>query len=117
MENISKKQFYGSCKQFSKETLTVNLEILLHNFYSKNSSIEMSSDSNSLDFFFIRDRGWLKKVNVKDIEYLKTEGSYTIIITKEKEFTLRSTIKEIKSLKSALLKKYLNYIKSISCTL
>ncbi|MCH7414379.1 response regulator transcription factor [Belliella sp. R4-6] len=82
-------------KPFSKETLNITIEIILNNHYSKsdrNLEIENQIDN---DILYVRDRGWLKKINVYDIDFIKTEGSYTRIITKDKEFTLRSPIKDI----------------------
>lgn len=84
-------------KPFSQETLTTTIELVLTKYYSDHSGKHHKNDSNSTleDTFFIRDRGWLRKIKIQDIQYIKTEGTYTHINTETQNFTLRSPIKDI----------------------
>ncbi|MCH7396485.1 response regulator transcription factor [Belliella sp. DSM 107340] len=84
-------------KPFCKETLMITIEIILNNHYSRiNFHQELASQiENSI--FYIRDRGWLKKINVHEIDFIKTEGNYTKIIVKDREFTLRCSTKDLLS--------------------
>lgn len=83
-------------KPFSQETLTTTIELVLSKFYTENENYGHHKSSNKMDdTFFIRDRGWLRKIKIHDIQYIKTEGTYTHIITESKSFTLRSPIKDI----------------------
>ncbi|MCH7396486.1 response regulator transcription factor [Belliella sp. DSM 107340] len=92
-KNVNPEAFI--LKPFSKETLNITIEIVLNNHYTKTNSAMETENQVENDILYIRDRGWLKKINVYDIDFIKTEGSYTRIITKDKEFTLRSPIKDI----------------------
>ncbi|EOZ97149.1 response regulator receiver [Indibacter alkaliphilus LW1] len=83
-------------KPFSQETLSTTIELVLSKYYTeKQPSNSISHSKNGDDTFFVRDRGWLKKIKIKDIQYIKTEGTYTHIITDTQNFTLRSPIKDI----------------------
>ncbi|MCH7411628.1 response regulator transcription factor [Belliella sp. DSM 111904] len=93
VKNVNPEGFIS--KPFSKETLAINLELILHNYYHQKAKSTIIAEKQTDGNLFIRDRGWLKKINIEDINYIKTEGSYTRIFTKDKEFILRSTIREI----------------------
>ncbi|MFD2035250.1 LytR/AlgR family response regulator transcription factor [Belliella marina] len=82
-------------KPFSKETLIITIEIILNNHYVKSTVNQEPENKIDNEILYIRDRGWLKKIKVFEIDFIKTEGSYTRVITKDKEFTLRSPIKDI----------------------
>lgn len=83
-------------KPFSQEVLTTTIDLVFSKFYSeihdKNNEFHKPTVE---DTFFIRDRGWLRKIKIKDIQYIKTEGTYSHIITNNQTFTLRSPIKDI----------------------
>ena len=82
-------------KPFCKETLIITIEIILNNHYSKINFHQEFENQVENSILYIRDRGWLKKINVYDIDFIKTEGNYTRIVVKDKEFTLRCPTKEL----------------------
>ncbi len=47
------------------------------------------------DELFIRDKGWLKRLQISDINWIKVEGVYTHLHCSENEYTLRSTSREV----------------------
>ncbi|MDN3688621.1 LytR/AlgR family response regulator transcription factor [Cyclobacterium jeungdonense] len=50
------------------------------------------------DAIFIRDKGCLTKIAYADIIYLKGDGNYTTLVTKEKSFSLRNILKEFEEI-------------------
>ncbi|WP_375586446.1 LytR/AlgR family response regulator transcription factor [Cyclobacterium xiamenense] len=90
-----------------------------------NETADMALDTKEIlikDAIFIRDKGCLTKVAYSDIVYLKGDGNYTTLITKEKSFSLRNILKEFEEMLPTRLflrihKSYivnLNDIKTIS---
>ncbi|MGY6558248.1 MAG: LytR/AlgR family response regulator transcription factor [Nitritalea sp.] len=87
-------------KPYSKETLITTVTIALNSFHhhSKGKGITLEPDIiGSANEFFIREKGWLKRVNIDHIQYLKTEGSYVHIHLKDKTITIRNTVKDLMS--------------------
>ena len=50
------------------------------------------------DAIFIRDKGCLTKIKFSNILYLKGDGNYTTLITRDKSFSLRNILKEFEEL-------------------
>lgn len=48
---------------------------------------------SELDFFFVKDKGILKKIKPEDILYLEAMGDYVKIFTGEKSYLVHSTLK------------------------
>lgn len=44
---------------------------------------------------FVRENGWLKRILIRDIEWIKLEGVYTHLFSNGKLHTLRSTTKDV----------------------
>lgn len=85
-------------KPFTKESLITSIQLALENFSfaaGQKGSSQLIHSSKLNDEIFIRDNGWLKKIEVDEIELIKTEGTYSHIITENKQFTLRNTAKEV----------------------
>lgn len=55
------------------------------------------------DAIFIRDKGCLTKIAYADIVYLKGDGNYTTLVTKEKSFSLRNILKEFEEILPTVL--------------
>ncbi|MFC5624522.1 LytR/AlgR family response regulator transcription factor [Algoriphagus winogradskyi] len=57
----------------------------------------MESDSDELyeKEVFIRESGWLKRLFIKDIQWIKVEGVYTHVYSNSKLHTLRCTSRDI----------------------
>jgi DNA-binding LytR/AlgR family response regulator len=64
----------------------------------KSSTISQSSESkNALlikDALFIRNKGSLVKIKNQDILWLKGDGNYTTLVTRDKVYSLRNILKE-----------------------
>ncbi|MFC3415250.1 LytR/AlgR family response regulator transcription factor [Algoriphagus hitonicola] len=85
-------------KPFTKESLITSIQLAIENFSSLDqakSGTQLIHAPKSIDEIFIRDNGWLKKIEIDEIELIKTEGTYSRIITEGKQFTLRNTAKEV----------------------
>lgn len=50
------------------------------------------------DAIFIRDKGCLTKIAYTEIVYLKGDGNYTTLVTRDKSFSLRNILKEFEEL-------------------
>ncbi|AWW31586.1 hypothetical protein DN752_16460 [Echinicola strongylocentroti] len=86
-------------KPFSRDTLITTLTLAISNFESKNSdkvSELIFHDKIIKGSIFIRDKGYLKKVAVDDINWIKADGSYTHISTENNTvYTLRNVLKDV----------------------
>lgn len=85
-------------KPFLEETLITTLELAMANFNTSTLQNEFTSllkANCTPDEIFIRENGWLKKVLVKDILWIKAEGTYTQLNVEGKFYTLRNTTREI----------------------
>jgi len=84
-------------KPFTTETLVTTIELAIENFNLKPNqvnNIESPGHKDSSELF-IRENGWLKKIMIADIEWIKAEGSYTHVFVAGKQHTLRNTVKEL----------------------
>lgn len=83
-------------KPFSKEVLLTTLNLVINKFYQENdTSNKIEPNKSDFKTLFIRENGWLKKITIDEIGYIKTEGSYCQIQTRKKLITIRSTVKEL----------------------
>ncbi|WP_215223113.1 LytR/AlgR family response regulator transcription factor [Echinicola shivajiensis] len=86
-------------KPFTKDTLVTSLELAISNFETKSNnkvSELIFQDRIIKGSIFIRDKGYLKKVNIQEIDWIKADGSYTHICTEDQTiYTLRNLIKEV----------------------
>lgn len=57
-----------------------------------------SKDLLIRDAIFIRDKGCLTKVKYQNIIYLKGDGNYTTLVTREKSYSLRNILKEFEEM-------------------
>ncbi len=86
-------------KPFNKNDLLAAIEVALSNFAGKkgnNENEQFTKDFKLLtDALFIRDGSAYRKIFFKDIDYIKSEGVYAEIYTKEKKFLIRETLKNL----------------------
>lgn len=85
-------------KPFSKETLITTIELAIANFRNSPKSdqtTKLVKSGNSNKEIFIRENGWLKKIKISDIHWIKAEGTYSHLFVDGKQYTLRNTAKEI----------------------
>jgi DNA-binding LytR/AlgR family response regulator len=68
--------------------------------YGNNNGNGTLNSENKLlikDALFIRNKGNLVKVKFKDIFWLKGDGNYTTVVTKDNVFSLRNILKEFET--------------------
>ncbi len=86
-------------KPFSKDTLLTTVSIAISNFEIKSQEkvTELLMHEKIINgSIFIRDKGYLKKISINDIEWIKADGSYTHISTSSNSvFTLRNILKDV----------------------
>ena len=84
-------------KPFTSESIITSIELALQTFRQSNEKAsKMIGSPDKLDSeIFIRENGWLKKIMVNDIEWIKADGSYTHIYVMGRQYTLRNTVKEV----------------------
>ncbi|QSE97055.1 LytR/AlgR family response regulator transcription factor [Fulvivirga lutea] len=78
-------------KPFEPEDVKVAIEIALSNFANEGPRNEFVLN----DSLFVKYNNLSVKVPIQDIYYVKAEGNYSIIQLQEKNYTLRSTLKDI----------------------
>ncbi len=82
-------------KPFDDDDVLVAIEIALSNFAKENALSEDNFILNNC--LFIRQKNLSVKVPMNEILFIKADGNYSVIYTRKKKFTLRSTLKEILS--------------------
>jgi len=82
-------------KPFTLEALVTTIELAICNHkFRQNLQLENTIHLSNSEIF-IRENGWLVKILVKDIDWIKTEGTYSQLKVNNKQYTLRNTAKEI----------------------
>lgn len=69
--------------------------------HSMNGLFGERNDSKDLlikNAIFIRDKGCLTKVKYENIIYLKGDGNYTTLVTRDKNYSLRNILKEFEEM-------------------
>lgn len=84
-------------KPFTAESMITSVELALQAFSEANQKSQKITGAGEQfpTEIFIRENGWLKKILIEDIEWIKADGSYTHIFVKSKQYTLRNTVKEV----------------------
>ncbi|WP_194777849.1 LytR/AlgR family response regulator transcription factor [Pararhodonellum marinum] len=65
--------------------------------HDHNADLVEESELLIKDALFVRDKGCLTKVRFSDIMWLKGDGNYTTLVTRDKVFSLRNILKEFES--------------------
>ncbi|QDH80757.1 LytTR family transcriptional regulator [Echinicola soli] len=80
-------------------------EVIYHHgtvMNKKNSNLENHhSEHDELlikDALFVRDKGCLRRVKFKNVLWLKGDGNYTTLVTKDKVYSLRNILKEFEAI-------------------
>ncbi|WP_192085483.1 LytTR family DNA-binding domain-containing protein [Algoriphagus sp. Y33] len=81
-------------KPFTTNSLVTAIELAIENHKSRSTNI-YKPDKDVVSDLFIRENGWLKKIMINDIHWIKAEGTYTHIYVKGKQYTLRNTVKDL----------------------
>ncbi|MCE7053726.1 response regulator [Algoriphagus sp. AGSA1] len=75
-------------KPFSKERLQSSLYLAFRSFENKSLPLKKST-------LQVRDRGHIVSLSEDDILFLKADGLYTRIFTKERQYTMRDILKDV----------------------
>jgi len=80
-------------KPYQEPTLLTTINIALHNFTETQEKLNSSvSETELIDFIFIKDRYQRVKIDVRDIYYVKSDGNYLEIFLKEKRHVVRNKL-------------------------
>lgn len=81
-------------KPFTTNSLITAIELAMENHKSDSTEF-YKTEKNATSDLFIRENGWLKKIIINDIHWIKAEGTYTHIFVNGKQYTLRNTVKDL----------------------
>lgn len=81
-------------KPFTTNSLLTAIELAFET-HKSNSAESAKLQKNSKTDLYIRENGWLKKIQIDDISWIKAEGTYTHIFVNGKQYTLRNTVKDL----------------------
>ncbi len=76
-------------KPFNSNDLILSLEIV---FNKHNQMLLYSDDKIEKDSFFVKSGDLYKKINTTDINYIEADGSYCIIHSDDKKYTISSNL-------------------------
>jgi len=95
VEHINPEGFIT--KPFTMEGLITSIELVLSKYRKtiENKNQEISKKDVALSELYVRENGWLRKIIIDDIDWIKAEGTYTQLNVKNKQYTLRNTVKEL----------------------
>jgi two-component system response regulator LytT len=86
-------------KPFEKGDIFSSIEIALSNFFSGNRNLAVDKDESSYffkEFLFVKKKYQFEKVNINDIQWIKSEGNYLeMICNNEKKYLIRSSFREL----------------------
>lgn len=78
--------------------MDVKDKLLGYSSNSVNGTVGPTNDLLIKDAFFVRVKGSLKKILFSNIIFLKGDGNYTHLVTKNKSFSLRNILKEFEEI-------------------
>ncbi|UKN00649.1 response regulator [Paracrocinitomix mangrovi] len=70
-------------KPYNKKDLIVSIELAINNFTD-----HQFSSNNNVDAVFVKSNEFYKKVPIEDITHIEADGSYCLVHTKEKKYSL-----------------------------
>lgn len=86
-------------KPFTKDVLITTIVLAISNYRKKENlqkETELEAAAQMLpDSIFIRDKGYLRKITISDIDWIKGDGSYTHIATTQSAYTLRNYLRDV----------------------
>ena len=117
LERAKNSEPYGYLlKPFEDDDVRVAIDMALYNFHKQTSqpTAELETELLITDSLFIKDRGAFKKLYFEDIHYIKADSNYCHVKTADREYTLRSTLKDFDGkLPSFFLRVHKSYIANI----
>jgi len=82
-------------KPFEDEDVLVAIELALHNFSKEQNENDDQTDFVINESLFIRQKNIAIKVAYDDILYAMADANYCTLITRDKSYVLRSTLKDL----------------------
>ncbi|MBN7813048.1 response regulator transcription factor [Algoriphagus sp. H41] len=84
-------------KPCTPESMAAAIELAREIFRKKgdNPQTDASKTKKTTRELFVRESGWLRKIHVADILWIREEGSYIHIFAKGKQHTLRASLSEL----------------------
>ena len=86
-------------KPVNEKQLSIAIDFALYNHYEKNKIENQPSESGTListpATYFIKEKDGYIKVDIKDIVYLKADGSYTHIKTLYKSYSISANLQNV----------------------
>ncbi|WP_057940219.1 LytR/AlgR family response regulator transcription factor [Algoriphagus resistens] len=82
-------------KPFTMEGLITSVELALANSKKNRNNYNLEQPVYEKPVLFIRENGWLRKIIIDEIDWIKAEGTYTHLNVNNKQYTLRNTVKEL----------------------
>jgi len=83
-------------KPFTTKSLVTSIELAIETFQAEpNQENVIQPNEKYKSELFIRENGWLKKILINDITWIKAEGTYTQLFVNGKQYTLRNTVKDL----------------------
>lgn len=76
-------------KPYDDKDLAIAIELAFNNHFETTLT---NKEQSAVDFIFLKSGTRFEKVEILDILYLKAEGSYTVFVTKDKEYTLSGNL-------------------------
>jgi DNA-binding LytR/AlgR family response regulator len=84
-------------KPFTPEGLVTAIELAMETFsLNREQANKTPPESKKKDSdLFIRENGWLKRIRIDKIDWIRAEGTYIHIFVSKKQYTLRATVKDL----------------------
>ncbi len=96
LDRVMESNPYGFLvKPFEDEDVLVAIRLALHNFSKEQNENGENDDFVINESLFIRQKNIAVKVAYNDIMYAVADANYCTIVTTEKSFVLRSTLKDL----------------------
>ena len=80
-------------KPYNTPTLLTTIQIAIDSFRNYNSSLE---DKNEEKIIYIKDKYTRIKIDISEIEYIKSDGNYVSIVMEKKKYLVRGKLLDFK---------------------
>lgn len=84
-------------KPFNKENLYAAIEVALDNYFNKEEGVLVEDISKKIvkDYLFVKEKHVYKKVPVKEILYIASNGNYLELFVDKRKYLIRSSMKDL----------------------
>lgn len=85
-------------KPFNKENLYAAIEVALDNYFNKEETEEEVVEGRLVkDYLFVKEKHVYKKVAVKEITHIASNGNYLELFVNDRKYLIRSSMKDLLS--------------------